>query len=107
VKPAASIDPNMFDRILAGRGKEPIDPTANFLEPLVSKVRAEQGPFQSCEDSSLNIFNTQKTMEKFYQNKKTLELHPVVRKPLAALIKELANRRDIRLVRIEKSSLKM
>jgi oxaloacetate decarboxylase alpha subunit len=106
-KPAAPIDPNALDRILAGGDKEPIDPSKHFSEPLVSKVRAEQGPSISDEDLLLTIFNTRETMEKFYQNKKTIESHPAVRTPLAFLIKELANRHEIKTVNIQKGSFKI
>jgi oxaloacetate decarboxylase (Na+ extruding) subunit alpha len=106
-KPAAPIDPNALDRILAGGDKEPIDPSENFSEPLVSKVRAEKGSSLSDEDLLLTIFNTRETMEKFYQNKKTIESHPVVRTPLAFLIKELANRHEIKTVNIQKGSFKI
>jgi pyruvate/oxaloacetate carboxyltransferase len=106
-KPAAPIDPNALDRILAGVDKEPIDPSENFSEPLVSKVRAEKGSSLSDEDLLLTIFNTRETMEKFYQNKKTIESHPVVRTPLAFLIKELANRHEIKTVNIQKGSFKI
>jgi oxaloacetate decarboxylase alpha subunit len=106
-KPAAPIDPNALDRILAGGDQEPIDPSENFSEPLVSKVRVEQGSSLSEEDLLLTIFNTRETMEKFYQNKKTIESHPVVRTPIAFLIKELANRHEIKTVRIQKGSFKI
>jgi pyruvate/oxaloacetate carboxyltransferase len=106
-RPAAPIDPNVIDRILVRKDMETIDPSNGFDEPLVSKVRAEKGPFRSDEELLLAIFNTQETMEKFYQNKKPIELHPVVQRPLAALIKELAKRRDIKMVKIQKGSLKI
>ena len=101
-KPAAPIDPNALDRILAGGDKKPIDPSVNFSDPLVRKFREEQGPFPSDEDLLLAIFNTRETMEKFYQNKKTIQSHPVVTRPLSFLIKELAKRRDLKIVNIQK-----
>jgi oxaloacetate decarboxylase alpha subunit len=106
-RPAAPIDPNVIDPILAGDDQEPIDPSEGFQEPLVSKVRAEQGPFASDEELLLAIFNTRETMEKFYQHRKTIELHPPVQKPLAFLIKELAKRGDIKMVNIQKGHLKI
>ncbi len=106
-RPAAPIDPNALDRILAGGDKNPIDPSENFSEPLVPKVRAEQGPFQAEEDLLLAIFNTRETMEKFYQNKKTIQSHPVVTTPLAFLIRELAKRHDLKMVNIEKGPFKL
>jgi pyruvate/oxaloacetate carboxyltransferase len=106
-EPAAPIDPDAMDRILAGGDKDPIDPTKFFDDPYLEKVREEQGPFASDEDMLLCIFNTPETMKKFYQNKKTIEVHPLVKKPLAALISELAKRRDIRTFNLEKGSLKI
>ena len=106
-KPAAPIEPNVMDRILAGGEKEPIDPSEGFEVPFLAKVRAEQGPFNSDEELLLSIFNTRETMEKFYQNKKTIELRPLVRRPLNALIRELVKRDDIKMVNIQKGSLKI
>ncbi|MBU2498387.1 MAG: hypothetical protein KKE57_05775 [Proteobacteria bacterium] len=106
-KPAAPVDPNVMDRILSGGDKEPIDPSEGFEVPFLDKVRAEQGPFNSDEDLLLSIFNTRETMEQFYQNKKTIELRPLVRRPLNALIRELVKRRDIKMVNIQKGSLKI
>jgi oxaloacetate decarboxylase alpha subunit len=106
-RPAAPIDPNVIDPILAGDDKESIDPSEGFQEPLVNTVRAEQGPFASDEQLLLAIFNTRETMEKFYQHRKTIELHPPVQRPLAFLVKELAKRGDIKMVNIEKGRLKI
>jgi oxaloacetate decarboxylase alpha subunit len=103
----APIDPNVVDRILAGGDATPIDPSEGFEEPFLTKVRAEQGPFESDEELLLAIFNTQETMGKFYQNKKTIEFQPVVKKPLVALIHELAKRREIKMANIEKGSLRI
>jgi oxaloacetate decarboxylase alpha subunit len=106
-KPATPVDPNVMDRILSGGDKEPIDPSEGFEVPFLDKVRAEQGPFHSDEDLLLSLFNTRETMEKFYQNKKTIESRPLVRRPLNALIRELVKRQDIKMVHIEKGSLKI
>jgi len=73
----------------------------------VKRVQAEQGPFQSDEELLLAIFNTRETMEKFYQNKKRIESHPIVERPLVFLIKELANRHEIRTVKIQKGALRI
>jgi oxaloacetate decarboxylase alpha subunit len=104
---AAPIQPNVLDRILAGEDRDPIDPTENFLEPLVSKVRAEQKPFQSDEELLLSLFTTHETREKFQQNRKTINPKPVLRTPLTALIRELAKRGDLREMTLEKGSLRL
>ncbi|MFZ5632174.1 MAG: pyruvate carboxylase subunit B [Bacillota bacterium] len=98
-RPAAPIDPNILD-LLVGDEK-PIDPEEGFLEPLVSKVRADQGPFASDEELVLALVNTRQTLEKFYKNKKSIEI-TVVTKPLLTIIKELIKRNDIKSVSIEK-----
>jgi oxaloacetate decarboxylase alpha subunit len=104
---AAPIDSNVLDRILAGGDSEPIDPTENFLEPLVSKVRAEHGPFDSDEELLLALFNSRETLEKFYKNRKRMDPTQVVRTPLAALVRELAKRDDLSEITIQKGSLKI
>jgi oxaloacetate decarboxylase alpha subunit len=106
-KPAAPIDPNVMDRVLAGGDEEPMNPARGFQEKYLKKVRSEQGPFKSDEEMLLNIFNTRETMEKFYQNKKVIDVQPIVKRPLAALIQELARRQDIKAVRIEKGPLRI
>ena len=105
-KPAAPVDPNILDRILEGEDKKPIDPAENFSDPLVSRVRAETGVHRSDEELLLELFFSRPTLEKFYQNKKAIEF-PVMRLPLAALIEELAKRRDVRKVSVQRGSLKM
>ncbi|MFZ5632182.1 MAG: pyruvate carboxylase subunit B [Bacillota bacterium] len=102
-RPAAPIDPNVLD-ILMGDEK-PIDPTEGFLEPLVSRARSEQ-EFKSDEDLLLYLFNSRPTLEKFYKNQKNIEI-PVVRKPLAAFIKELIKKHEIKSVGVEKGMFKL
>ena len=104
---AAPIEPNILDRILSGSDTEPLDPLENIDEDLVSKVRVEQGPFKSDEHLLMTLFNTPQTLEKYKKNKKVINTRPVFRTPLACLIKELANRRDIKRISIEKGSVKV
>ncbi len=105
-KPAVPIDPNILDRILKGEDRKPIDPEENFLEPSVEKARAELGPFRSDEDLLLALFFSRPTLERYNKNKKATE-RPVQRTPLMALIQELAKRKDIRQVSIQKGSVKL
>ena len=105
-KPAVPIEPNVLDRILKGEDRKPIDPEENFLEPSVEKARAELGPFRSDEDLLLALFFSRPTLERYSKNKKATEM-PVQRTPLMALIQELAKRKDIRKVSIQKGSVKL
>lgn len=102
-RPAAPIDLNVLD-VLMGDEK-PIDSTEGFLEPMVSKVRSEQN-FASDEDLLLYLFNNRPTLEKFYKYGQPINI-PVVEKPFSSLIRELANRRDIKSVSIEKGVFKL
>lgn len=105
-KPAAPIDPNVLDRIFKDKHEEPVDQQAYFLEPLVSKVRADIGAFRTDEELLLELFFSQPTLEKFRKNKIPIE-SPVTRLPLAALIHELSKRTEVRKVHISKGALKL
>lgn len=102
--PATPFDQNVLDLLMGD--EKPIDPTASFDEPFLEKYRAEYGPFLSDEDMLLTLFNARSTMEKFYKNKKKIEI-PVVKSPLVALIKELASKHYIQSIQIAKGSLRI
>jgi pyruvate/oxaloacetate carboxyltransferase len=106
-KTAAPIDPDVMDRVLAGADHTPIHPAEGFQDQYLKRVRAEQGPFKSDEEMLLHIFNTRETMENFYRNKKEIPARPLVKSPLAALVQELAGRRDIRMVGMERGNLRI
>lgn len=103
-RPAAPIDPNVLDRILADGDRTPIDPLENMMDSMTSKVRWEKGPFRSDEELLLCIFNTPQTLEKFRKNKRPIEI-PVLRQPLAALVKELSNRKDMQKFFLQKEDI--
>jgi oxaloacetate decarboxylase alpha subunit len=105
-RPAAPIEANVLDRILADGDEEPIDPLENMMEPTVSRVRSEKGPFRSDEELLLSIFNTPQTIAKFHKNRKALEI-PVLRQPLAALVKELTRRKDIKKFFLRKNNVRL
>jgi pyruvate/oxaloacetate carboxyltransferase len=103
-QPAAPIDPNVLDKILGDGERTPIDPLENMMDPMVRKVRAEKGPFESDEKLLLYIFNTEQTLDKFRRNKKPIEI-PVLRQPLGSLLKEVSNRRHIRNFFLQKNGV--
>ncbi len=102
-EPCSSLDPDVLDRIL-GPGDTPIDPTATFMEALVEKVSAEQGPFQSDEDLLLAIFHGREAFDQLARNRRPMDGLPSLRMPLRALLGELGRRRGLRSVRIAKPS---
>jgi pyruvate/oxaloacetate carboxyltransferase len=105
-KPAVPFNPNVLDRILKGEDRKPIDPEENFLEPSVEKARAELGPFRSEEELLLALFFSRPTLERFYNHLKPTEI-PIQGYPLTVLIRELAKRKDIRQVAIQKGSVRL
>ena len=86
-EPAAPIDPNVKDRILQGEDPTPIDPTENYLEPVVSRARKDAGASLSDEELLLTLFFSRPTLEKFRKNRRAIEF-PAVKLPLTALIQE-------------------
>jgi len=104
---AAPIDPNILDRILSDSDTEPMDPLENMDEPLVSKIRAEMGPFSSDEDLLMTLFNTPQTLEKYNRNKRKINPEPVLATPISALVRELSKRHDLNSVSIQKGSVKL
>jgi hypothetical protein len=72
----------------------------------VEKARAELGPFRSEEDLLLALFFSRPTLERYSKNKKAAEI-PVQRMPLITLIQELAKRKDIRRISIQKSGIRL
>ncbi|RJR18858.1 MAG: pyruvate carboxylase subunit B [Desulfobacteraceae bacterium] len=104
---AAPIAPNVLDRILSKGDSEPMDPLENIHEPMVGRFIKEKGPFRSDEDLLMSLFNTPQTLEKYFKNKKTIHTEAVMGTPLSCLIRELASRRDVRRVAIQKDRLRL
>ena len=102
-QPCAPLDPNVLDRIL-GPGDMPIDATANFLEPLVEKMRAEHGPFESDEALLIALFSGRDALDEFHRKRQRVDGVPALPSPLRALLGELARRRGIRSIHIAKAA---
>jgi pyruvate/oxaloacetate carboxyltransferase len=105
-EPAAPIDPNVKDRILQGEDPTPIDPTENYLEPVVSRARKEAGASLSDEELLLTLFFSRPTLEKFRKNRRVIEF-PAVKSPLTALIQEIGKRPQMRKFCFQKGPLRV
>jgi len=105
-EPAAPIDPNVKDRILQGEDPTPIDPTENYLEPVVSRARKEAGASLSDEELLLTLFFSRPTLDKFRKNRRAIEF-PAVKPPLTALIQEIGKRPQMRKFCFQKGPLKL
>jgi oxaloacetate decarboxylase alpha subunit len=98
---AAPIEPNVLDRIAGDEQAITVRP-GELIEPMVEKVKAEQGPFASDEELLLNIFYNKPTLRKFYESLRSKNASPSARSPLSLLLKELASRRDIKYFYVQK-----
>lgn len=105
-QPAAPIDPDVLDRILRPEDT-PVDPTENFLEPLLERVQAENGPFASEEELLLAVFNSREVMAEYRKNRRPFAGPTALTPPLPALISELVDRRELRAIRVDKPGLRL
>jgi len=105
-EPAAPIVPNVNARILQGEDPTPIDPTENYLEPVVSRARKEAGASLSDEELLLTLFFSRPTLDKFRKNRRAIEF-PAVKPPLTALIQEIGKRPQMRKFCFQKGPLKL
>jgi oxaloacetate decarboxylase alpha subunit len=92
---AGPIDPNLFDRIT--RGAEPTRARpGDLLDAGIPKVRRERGPFVSDDDLLLAAFYPQRECDALKAAGPIDTNYPLASTPLVTLLKEVAQRRDIR-----------
>jgi len=92
---AGPIDPDLFDRIT--RGAEPTRARpGDLLEPGIPKIRRERGPFVSDDDLLLAAFYPQREVNALKAAGPINTHYPMGSTPLVTLLKEVAQRRDIR-----------
>ena len=92
---ASPIDPNLYDRI--ANGAEPArGRPGDLLEPAISKLWRERGPFVSDDDLLLAAFYSRSEFDALKAARPIATEYPLGRTPLITLVKEIAQRRDIR-----------
>lgn len=92
---AGPIDQNLFDRI--ARGAEPTRARpGDLLEPGIPKIRRERGPFASDDDLLLAAFYSQRECDALKAAGPIDTNYSLASTPLVTLLKEIAQRRDIR-----------
>ncbi|RMH46718.1 MAG: pyruvate carboxylase subunit B [Alphaproteobacteria bacterium] len=96
-RPIAPLDPDVQDR-LAGDAP-PIDPQEGMDEPVLPRIRAEHGPFESDEDLLTFLFLHPAAYRDYRRNRRPIPVrgrpHPVV-----CLAGELMARRDFARVEV-------
>jgi oxaloacetate decarboxylase alpha subunit len=92
---AGPIDSNLFDRIT--RGAEPTTARpGDLLEPALPRIRRERGPFASDDDLLLAAYYSDQEYKALKAAGPINTEYPLASTPLATLLKEVAQRRDIR-----------
>lgn len=92
---AGPIDQDIFDRI--ARGAEPIAARpGDLLEPGISRLKRERGPFASDDDLLLAAFYPDSELSALRAAGPIDTRYPLASTPLLTLVREIALRRDIK-----------
>jgi oxaloacetate decarboxylase alpha subunit len=92
---AGPIDPNLYDRI--ANGAEPAKGRpGDLLEPGIPKLQRERGPFASDDDLLLAAFYPRSEFDALKAAGPITTDYSLGPTPLVTLVKEIAQRRDIR-----------
>ena len=92
---AGPIDQNLFDRIAKG-AKPTCARPGDLLDPGIPKIRRERGPFASDDDLLLAAFYSQREFDALKAAGPIDTNYSLAPTPLVTLLKEIAQRRDIR-----------
>lgn len=92
---AGPIDPSLFDRIAKGAEPTTVRP-GDLLEPGIPRVRRARGPFASDDDLLLAAFYSEREYDALKAAGPIKTDYPLSSTPLVTLIKEIAQRREIR-----------
>ena len=99
---AGAIDPNLYDRIT--RGAEPTTVrAAGLLEPKLARLERERGPFATDEDRLLAAYYDEREYAALKAAGPIATEHPLAESPLLTLVREIAARPDLRVVRVSPS----
>jgi len=90
-KLAAPIEPNILDKIIGDKEQITVRP-GDAINPIIEKVKKEQGPFSSDEELLLKIIYTKPTLDNYYKIRKTPDLSATT--PLLLLVKELSRKKN-------------
>jgi oxaloacetate decarboxylase alpha subunit len=100
---AGEIDPNLYDRITAGA--EPISERPGALvTPALDRIRKSRGPFASDDDLLLAAFYDDTQYGALKDAGPIGTDYPIMRTPLLTLVKELAERPDVRSFHINQTA---
>ncbi len=103
-QPIHPLDPNVKDQLIAGMPL--LDSLEGLDEPILPKIRAEHGPFESDEDLLLFLFLNPNAYNNFRKFKEPITWNPV-RSPLVILINELSKQDEISSFHFSRGGLKL
>lgn len=106
-EPAAPLDPDVLDRILAGRSAGRIDHESLFGERVLEDFRRAHGPFGSDEELLLHLFYGAEHVQALAREKSVFNGSPTIRQPLRLLVEELASGDGLRSLELAKSGLRL
>jgi oxaloacetate decarboxylase alpha subunit len=92
---AGPIDPNLYDRIARGAVPTTARP-GDLIEPGIPRIRRQRGPFASDDDLLLAAFYADHEYRALKAAGPISTEYPLASTPLATLLKEVAQRPDIR-----------
>ncbi|GAC1541845.1 MAG: carboxylase [Vulcanimicrobiaceae bacterium] len=98
---AAPVEPNLFDRIVAGE-RSVTERPGDLLAPTLERVRRERGPFESDDDLLLAVFYGDEQYAPLKAAGPIVRDYPIAKTPLLTLVKALAQRSDVTSVRLVK-----
>lgn len=103
-RPISPIEPEILDRLI---GDAPmIDPLEGLDEPVLPRVRAEHGPFESDEDLLLFLFLHPAAYGDFKKYRTPITWNPR-RSPAAELARELMRRTGLASIDVERGSFRL
>lgn len=105
-EPAAPIDANVLDRVLAGKSTGAVDCEALFGTRILERFRREHGPFGSEGELLLHLFYGRSHVEALERDKKPLPAR-ACRKPLEVLVEALAREPGLKSLRLKKGPLSL
>ena len=102
-KAPGKVDPDVLDRL--GGGREPVTgrPGANAA-PVMAKLEADEGPFASDEERFAALQIARPVRERWDVARRLHPSRPVLRTPVATLLRELTHRPEVSRVFLRKGA---
>lgn len=101
------IDPNVLDRILAGKDRSREDSQAIFATPMLPEYRRVHGPFKSDRELLVHLFYGREHAQAIARDKNRFDGRPTLGHPLRLLVEELARDGSLASFKLEKGAVRL